>query len=104
MKLEDLLKKSLPAGKLTKRTITIKTEDGDKEADVYVKVLSCDEVMSSDAKTNKEALYENVSKAIVNEKGDQIFTAQQVAGLQSYIWFQLLDHSNELNVTGKTKP
>lgn len=104
MKLEDLLKKSLPTGKLTKRTITIKTEDGDKEADVYVKVLSCDEVMNSDAKTSKEAVYENVSKAIVNEKGEQIFNAKQVAELQSYIWFQLLDLSNEFNAAGKIKP
>lgn len=104
MKLKDILKKAQQVGQAAKRTIVIKTDDGDKEADVYVKVLSCSDVMDSDVKTNKEALYSNVSKAIVDEKGEQLFTIEQIAELPSYIWFQLLDLSNEFNVAGKTKP
>lgn len=103
MKLKDLLKKQTL--KTTKREVTIETEDGKHTADVYIKVLSCGDVMDPGVKTTKDALYNNVSKSIVDEKGDQIFTIEQIAELPTYIWFQLLDLSNEVNdVTGKSKP
>ncbi|MBS7827368.1 hypothetical protein B9T11_07820 [Wohlfahrtiimonas chitiniclastica] len=103
MRLEDLLLQN-QVGQSQKRQIIVKTENGEETADVYVKILSCSDVMDGDVKTNKEALYNNVSKAILNEKGKEIFTIEQIAELPAYIWFQLLDLCNELNVTGKMKP
>lgn len=103
MTLAELIQNQV-AGEIVKRAIILHTEEGPKEADVYVKVLSCSDVMGSSAVTQEDIIYHNVAKAILDDKGKEIFTVDQLKNLRAAVWSQLYNVTNEVNSLGKINP
>lgn len=100
MKLKDILKNQ--TNKTVKRKIILESEDGKKnDCDIYVKVLSCADVegLPKDEETRSQ-----IAMTILDEKNSPIFTVEELKEIPYYIYLQLLTASNEVNISGKTKP
>lgn len=100
MNLKDILKSE--ANKTVKRKIELEDEKGKKSnCDIYVKVLSCADV---EKLPKEEEARHQVAMTIFDEKSNPIFTVEELKEIPYYVYIQLLNASNEVNISGKKKP
>ncbi|GGZ83309.1 hypothetical protein GCM10007161_13510 [Ignatzschineria indica] len=108
MKLEDVLNLGP-----VRREIEITDEDGKKHtATVFIRPLSFALVMRSEPESDKEAtmdlLAERIAYSICNEKGEPIFTKEQIKGtadksLSADLVFALMAAVNAFNNFSESK-